>query len=50
MATTLYHPTIPDVTVEVDGKDLIDRHITAGWKKTEPKAAQVARDAAEAFE
>jgi hypothetical protein len=48
MATTLYHPTIPDVTVEVDGKDLIGR--ITGVEENRAAAAQKARDAAEAFE
>lgn len=48
MATTLYHPTIPDVTVDVD--DNLDAWVAQGWKKTEPKAAKDARAAAESSE
>lgn len=43
--TTLYHPTIPDVTQEVDGN--VDAWVAQGWKKSEPKAVQDAREAAE---
>lgn len=43
----LYHPTLPDVTVEVEGKDLVERHVAAGWKKSEPKAASEAAEASE---
>ena len=47
MATTkLYHPTIPDVIYEVD--DNVDAWVEQGWKKSEPKAAKEAREAAEA--
>lgn len=43
--TKLYHPTIPDVTVDVEGADLVKRHQDAGWLKSEPKAAKEAREA-----
>jgi hypothetical protein len=47
MMTKLYHPTLPGVAVQVDDKDLVDRHVAAGWKKTEPKAAREAAEASE---
>jgi hypothetical protein len=47
MMTKLYHPTLPDVTVEVDDKDLVERHVAAGWKKSEPKAVREAAEASE---
>lgn len=46
MATTLYHPTIPNVTQEVD--ENVDAWVEQGWKKTEPKAVKDAREASEA--
>lgn len=48
MSTTLYHPTIPDVTYEVD--DNVEAWVEQGWKKSEPAAAKKAREAAEAAE
>jgi hypothetical protein len=44
---TLYHPTLSGVTVEVEDKDLVERHVAAGWKKSEPKAVREAAEAAE---
>ena len=44
---TVYHPTIPDVTNDVPKGD-VDAWVAQGWKKSEPKAAKEAREAAEA--
>lgn len=48
MATiTVHHPTLVDVTREVDKADA-DQWTDAGWRKSEPKAVKEAREAAEA--
>lgn len=48
MATTLYHPHIPDNFKEVDDA-LVADHLTQGWLKSPPKnaAVEAAREAAE---
>lgn len=35
--TTLYHPRIPGMTVEVEDAD-VDAHSDAGWLKSDPNA------------
>ena len=35
----LYHPTLPDVTVDADTKSAINAWIDQGWRKTPPKQA-----------
>lgn len=40
MATTVFHPTIPDVSYEIDD-DAVDAWVSQGWLKSEPKNAAV---------
>ena len=42
--TKLYHPTIPDVTYDID--DNVEAWVKQGWLKSEPKAVKEAREAA----
>jgi len=35
----LYHPTLPDITVEVTGKRAEKAWTDQGWRKTPPKQA-----------
>lgn len=44
---TLYHPTIPDISTEV-ADEAVEAWVEQGWRKSEPKAAKVAREATEA--
>lgn len=37
---TLFHPTIPDISTEVDAA-AVDAWVEQGWLKTEPKNAAV---------
>jgi hypothetical protein len=49
MAVTLYHPTIPDVSNEVED-DAVEAWQAQGWLKSAPKnaAVEAAREAADA--
>ena len=48
---TVYHPTIPDVSNEVED-DAVDAWVDQGWLKSEPRNAAVkaAKKAAESAE